>query len=445
MISVIFLSIFLLLTVAASLAGVLSLAEKEKRAAGIFFALMLIFFLPPILSFAGLITSFTEILLLVVMTSTILLLFFPFSGTKHIKAGTPKSRIDERQTMFSRAELEPESKRYKTFYKDHPGLEETDRMWRKNPGLGSTNSRHYRPLAFASAQASFQVIANNRQFRHFSAETQAGKMDSESTGIYIRHWLSLLGAFDSGVCKTRGYHWYSQKGRGPDYGKDASLDHTHAIAFLLPMDKKMVDTAPHAPTMTESARQYAGSGTIALQLASFISRLGYEATAHIDGAYNMVLPLVAADAGLGTIGRMGILMHRRLGPRCRIAVVSTNMPLPVSRKQTDKSLLDFCRLCKKCALVCPSAAIPGSGRKEISGSLRWQINQESCYSYWTKAGTDCARCMAVCPYSHENNLLHRFIRFGIRNNLIFRKFAVTMDDVFYGKKPGRKASGIFDK
>ena len=47
------------------------------------------------------------------------------------------------------------------------------------------------------------------------------------------------------------------------------------------------------------------------------------ARAHIDGNYQVIAPLVARDAGLGTIGRMGLLMTPELGPRVRLAVVTT--------------------------------------------------------------------------------------------------------------------------
>ncbi|MFQ6103859.1 MAG: hypothetical protein ACE5OP_06150 [Candidatus Glassbacteria bacterium] len=52
-----------------------------------------------------------------------------------------------------------------------------------------------------------------------------------------------------------------------------------------------------------------------------IRNLGYPARTHIDGNYRVVCPLVARDAGIGEIGRMGLLMTPRLGPRVRIAVV----------------------------------------------------------------------------------------------------------------------------
>ena len=45
-----------------------------------------------------------------------------------------------------------------------------------------------------------------------------------------------------------------------------------------------------------------------------IRRLGYPARAHIDGNYRVIAPLVARDAGLGEIGRMGLLMTPRSRP-----------------------------------------------------------------------------------------------------------------------------------
>ncbi len=66
---------------------------------------------------------------------------------------------------------------------------------------------------------------------------------------------------------------------------------------------------------------------------------------------------------------------------------------------------------------------------------RLPVDDAGCFTYWCQAGTDCGRCMIVCPYAHPYNWFHRFIRFGIRNNILFRRLAVEMDDLFYGMKP----------
>ena len=157
----------------------------------------------------------------------------------------------------------------------------------------------------------------------------------------------------------------------------------------------MLDTAPHAPTAMESAQQYVNAGVIAVQLAEFMHGLGYPARAHIDGNYRVICPLVARDAGLGEIGRMGLLITPELGPRVRLAVVTTDLPLLADERKYDKSVLDFCSRCKKCADNCPAKAIPIEERSVIAGAERWQINSEACFTYWCTVGTDCGRCMRV--------------------------------------------------
>ncbi|MFP4557572.1 MAG: hypothetical protein ACLFNU_11950 [Bacteroidales bacterium] len=76
--------------------------------------------------------------------------------------------------------------------------------------------------------------------------------------------------------------------------------------------------------------------------------------------------------------------------------------------------------------------------KEINGVKRWKINSESCYHYWCISGTDCGRCISVCPFSHPNNILHNTIRHLIRRSNIVARFAFIADDWLYGRKPKPK-------
>ena len=88
---------------------------------------------------------------------------------------------------------------------------------------------------------------------------------------------------------------------------------------------------------------------------NLIRSMGYPALAHIDGNYRVVAPLVARDAGLGEIGRMGLLMTPELGPRVRLGVVTTDIPLVPDPAGYAPAVLDFCRACKKCI------QLPGPG------------------------------------------------------------------------------------
>jgi reductive dehalogenase len=197
----------------------------------------------------------------------------------------------------------------------------------------------------------------------------------------------------------------------------------------------MIAAAPAGSTVMESGLQYLNTGSIAMQLASFLRSLGYKSLAHIDGRYEVIAPIVAKDAGLGELGRMGLLMTPSLGPRVRIGVVTTNASLIIDKPTFAPDVIDFCRICKKCADCCPGKAISHTDRENINGDTRWQIDQEECFRYWTVCGTDCGRCMSVCPYSHPNNILHNIVRNGLKNSALFRRFALKMDDFLYGRKP----------
>jgi ferredoxin len=229
------------------------------------------------------------------------------------------------------------------------------------------------------------------------------------------------------------YHVYSHIGRGSgEYGAPVNLSHRYAIAFTVEMSYEMMGAAPAAPVVLESARQYVEAAKIATQLGNLARSQGYPARAHIDGNYRVIAPLVARDAGLGEIGRMGLLMTPSLGPRVRLGVVTTDLPLKPDNRDENTSVLGFCRSCRICAEHCPVRAIPFGDREEIDGALRWRINPDTCFRYWSVIGTDCGLCMARCPYSYPDSVFHNGVRWAVRRSGLARRAALWLDGVFYG-------------
>lgn len=405
----------------------------------------------------------------------------PLRGRGIDDLGTPGARVDERDVMFSRAKLEPGTKRFREYYRRRPEKKPLDDAFRREPGLLAPGSSQYREAVFAGADAAFWTIEMLRPFvgddagrgevdrgaetpvpLAFPGEGTGGKdasrplgRDGTSSGApeepgsnaaspeemtrFLKRWAMEMGAHSVGVTGLRDYHVYSHVGRGADYGKPVALDHPWALALTVEMDEELVASAPKAPTVMESAHQYLRSGVMAVQMAAMIRRLGYRARAHVDGNYRVVCPLVARDAGLGEIGRIGLLMTPRLGPRVRIAVVTTDLPLVPDGRTPDLTTIDFCLRCRKCAEVCPSQALPlGDPEEDENGVRRWRIDAEACFTLWSRLGTDCARCMAACPYAHPDNAVHNVVRWGIRTNVLFRRAAVWLDDVVYGRRPPPK-------
>jgi reductive dehalogenase len=433
-ISIITATLLFLILIAGTL---ISFYEKETRAGFRFFLLAILLpavFVSPFFLPEG-ISEITGAGLNILFYGFLFLSFFPSPFRKKREGIVPREKLDERDTMFSRNLLEPGTERFHQYYAQNPDKKAKDDKFRKNPGLLEKGTLFYDKQIFSAAEANFELITENRAFVTGKVAEEKNEMNPHKTTDFIKRLTKEFGAVDVGITELRSEHLYTHRGRKHNYGEQVNNNHPYAIALTVEMDHDFTRNAPYALSVLESSRQYVRSGMIALRIAQYIRQMGYDARAHIDGEYEVVCPLVARDAGLGEIGRMGLLMTPDLGPRVRIAVVTTSIPLIVDQRKEDYSMIDFCKTCKKCAEVCPSRAIPFDDRKEIQGVLRWQIDQEACFTYWTKAGTDCARCMSACPYSHPDNLLHKFVRYGIKNSFIFRYFAVKMDDFFYGRKP----------
>lgn len=339
--------------------------------------------------------------------------------------------------MFSRARLVPGTERYENYYRAHPEHKEPDDRFRKNPGLLQPGSAFYDPKLAASAEADFFLTESLRDVVDGPVAPHQVKISPHQAANWVKDLALYHGAVDVGICELQPYHIYSHIGRGSGtYGAPVDLNHYFAIAFTVEMSHEMINTAPKMPAVMESARQYVNAANIAVILAAAIREMGFPARAHIDGNYRVIAPLVARDAGLGEIGRMGILMTPKLGPRVRLGVVTTDIPLLVDQPTWDPTVIDFCNHCQKCPDVCPSQALPFGDRIQYKdGTLRWKIDPERCYTYWTKVGTDCGRCMAVCPYAHADNIFHNIIRYGVAHSANFRLAASAMDDFFYGRKP----------
>ncbi len=364
------------------------------------------------------------------------------------------SRFDERDQVFARNRaLRPGSEPYKAYYEAHPERESIDAERRAKGGPmghpGIIDNPHGGPnvaATLASLSIPHYLSTPEKVTPQAHVEMKGKKMDlspdeaTERVKGYVKH----LGADMVGVTEINPLWVYSRRGEifhenWEDWGTEIKLDHKYVIVFAEEMSFDMVGPAPHTPTTMESMNNYAKGAYISSQLAAFIANLGYSATANHLRHYDAILPPLAVDAGLGGMGRLGYLMTKEFGPRVRLSAVTTDLPL-VTDKPVDIGSEDFCRICKKCAVCCPSDSISVEDFTEVNGTLRWKLNDETCFDYWGKVGTDCCICMKVCPWSHARTFPHRVIVWLIARNMISRRLFSIMDDIFYGKRPKPKVA-----
>jgi reductive dehalogenase len=416
-----------------------SFYEKEKNAG--FKALLILFLVTAIgvAQYFNIIPFFLQLLFATFFLGLFFLVLLPF-GNKAVEFQIPTNKFDERDVMFSRMELIENTQKFKQYYSLRPENKAKDDLFRKEPGLLSAGAKLYNPFLFHAAEATFSTVNLLQPLVETQKKKKKSSDYSESEiSDFIKKWAIKLGAKDVGFTLVKPHHIYSHIGRGENYGKALELSHKYAIAFTVEMSHDSIQHSPQGTIITESSQQYFNAGAIAVQIAEFIRNMGFDARSHIDANYRVICPVVAMDAGLGTIGRMGLLMTPKQGPRVRIGVVTTDLKVEINQKPFDSSVIHFCNICKKCAVNCPSNAISSEKLKKEKLSKRWTINHESCFTYWTKIGTDCGRCIAVCPCAHQNNLVHNLVRSMLKINPVNRWIALKLDNYFYGEKPPVRA------
>lgn len=363
-----------------------------------------------------------------------LLYFIPLSKPTPMVISGITERVDERDTMFAREEYRPGTETYEKYYAGHPQYKDPDDRLRRLPELLGPGGYYYNPERAQQIKAVFKTI--QAQTTQVDGEVSAGKLKIDPLSITseIKDLVLRMGADEVGIAELNKMFVYSHVGRGPEpWGKPIELNHRSAIVFTLEMAYDSVQQAPDMPTTEETALQYLRAANISVSLARHIRNLGYPARAHIsESNYQIMLPPVAHDAGLGELSRMGYLISLKFGARIRLGAVTTDLPLIHDRPKVF-GVQDFCAICLKCARNCPSAAIPHGGKTITRGVGKWQLNAEKCTRYWRVAGTDCGLCMKVCPFSHPPTFVHKIVRTGIKYSAFARRISTWGDEFFYGR------------
>jgi len=113
----------------------------------------------------------------------------------------------------------------------------------------------------------------------------------------------------------------------------------------------------------------------------------------------------ATCAGLGWIGKNGLLVNPLYGPRMSWATVLTDAPLDVCRTPHNRGR---CGTCRRCVEACPVGAIPDR-EWSCTGVNDYQIDATACAGYLLEKKKEtgeavCGLCLMACPYGQKARL-----------------------------------------
>lgn len=172
----------------------------------------------------------------------------------------------------------------------------------------------------------------------------------------------------------------------------------NAIILAMEMSKEKIDQAPSQATLNMVFGTYDDLGKVVNELAKFIRKQGYGAQADHPLGGLVLFPPLAQKAGIGWVGKHGILITRNFGPRVRLAAAYTSIEnLPFADSNDHQWIDTYCDICGLCIKHCPPKAILEKSIFHDTGRIT-KISQQDCFEYFAQY-YGCSVCIKVCPFS----------------------------------------------
>ncbi|MFQ5682904.1 MAG: hypothetical protein ACE5HC_06490 [Candidatus Binatia bacterium] len=345
----------------------------------------------------------------------------------------PQRQIDERETPHPRA--------------DRGELGERLRQWRKNNADGDVFRRIF--------GAGGGDTDPNNCLRSIMAKVPEGKVNTKQTPVddparmarNIKEIARFLGATVVGISHLEQAYVYSHRARGnAEMGQKAGdpIDLRHRYAICMGFASDYHKFLSNNSRISDAEYGLGNNEMIptTFQLASYIREMGYPARAHHYGRGEVNPIPLAVNAGLGELGRHGMLVHEEYGSRLHLSVVTTDLPLEVDKPE-DIGLEDVCKYCMKCAKTCPSHSISFGDKEVLNGVEKYVVNVDTCYKYRPASRgqwSNCVICVSSCCYNKPKAWWHtlavksiKVLPIALRPLLIVP--LLWIDDLFWGKRP----------
>lgn len=338
-------------------------------------------------------------------------------------------RFNRRYTAFARAEWDEGSPAHAT-RREHPS----------GPAKAG-----YSAEDFALHAGAWAVARRTQDYgRVMEREGDSGPAGSDEAGsaedftCRVKSAARLYGAGLVGVSRVHPLWVYACDADEGPLELPEGID--TAVVMAVPMDYHLLRTSPSAVAGAATGNGYSRMAFTATCVARYLTDLGWRA---IPSGNDTALSIpLAIDAGLGELGRNGLLITQRHGPRVRLCKVFTDAPL-VPDKPVSFGVREFCDVCMKCADECPSGSIPrgemtdcGPTPSNSPGVLKWYVNPDTCLAFWRKNGVSCANCIRSCPFNKKAGRIHDWARglVRMRSRAIDRALVWLDDGLGYGKQ-----------
>jgi len=350
----------------------------------------------------------------------------PYKTTDELK------RFNQRYTAFAREKWDASAACYK-----QSDNSSGDIAIAKRPGYGQEEFA-LQTGAWAIARSNLQTASepsSSAEEMDVSEVDKNGRYDPKDNYAFthrVKAAARLYGADMVGITRIGPLWLYACNAKDEPIKLPEGIN--TAIVMAVEMDYDRIRTSPSPIAGSATGNGYSRMAFTGACVARYLTELGWQA---ISSGNDTALSIpLAIDAGLGELGRNGMLITPQYGPRVRLLKVFTNAPLQPDQSM-DFGVKAFCDVCVKCATTCPSGSIAETPMTSVGptlsnnpGAVKWYINPETCLAFWRKNGVSCSNCIRSCPFNKSPGKIHDLARCLIKARSRFlNRFLVWIDDI----------------
>lgn len=173
------------------------------------------------------------------------------------------------------------------------------------------------------------------------------------------------------------------------YGKNA-------IVLGMEMKWNEIKKAPSVLCEIECFRVYKELGDATIELTEFLKEQGYKSEAHHPFGGKLLFPPHAVAAGLGIMGRNGLVITPEFGPRQRWSIITTDAEIPSPEERDLSEMEDFCIECGACVKNCKGGAAYQEPKQKENSKIITHIDRNKCIQSILD-NNYCSVCLKICP------------------------------------------------
>lgn len=194
------------------------------------------------------------------------------------------------------------------------------------------------------------------------------------------------------------------------YLKNTNTEYTNAIILTIEMDQKILEAGAGNTAQEYNDQLYYKFGNITYQISDYIRNLGYQTLVAHPKEDLIDFSKIGEKAGLGAIGKSGLLISPEHGPKQKISAILVkieNLPIKANHYTWIK---EYCTYCRRCVKFCPQNAI-----KDSKTNTNEKLDSNKCIG----CTQGCTECIKTCPFYNKgyNETKEKYEKIKSRKNI----------------------------